>query len=398
MNSKSMGTTESPHADRFPRELLDQLWDERLACFEDKIVMHTRLQRVHTQVMHAIHHPSGSSIILVYGPTGAGKTTLCTGIEKMLIEEAGPEMKERPDLIPVVRVDAVAPESGSFSWADFYERLLLALGEPMIPDKIDYRTREVARDSSGRLKPRRNRARTEDLRWAVEQCLKRRGPVVLVDEAQHLRKMAGVKQYLQQMDVIKSLSTNSETLWLLVGTYELLDLTDLSAQLSRRSVDIDFSRYRYDVERDLKAFKSVLLTFQRHLPLPVEPNLVKRYRYFYENCLGCIGVLKSWLNRALAAALEHGEETLTDDLLAEHALPERKLVSMVREISDGERRLTATAEQRREIRSLLGLDASSSQRDRAETQQETPKPQPKPRRPGTRKPVRDPVGTEVNAS
>src|SRR5262249_45006064 len=56
---------------------------------------------------------------------------------------------------------------------------------------------------------------------------------------------------------------------------------------------------------------SVLLTFQRYLPVPEEPDLVGWWERLYEGCLGCVGVLKSWLNRALADANAHEAVTIT---------------------------------------------------------------------------------------
>src|SRR3989304_9628642 len=92
----------------------------------------------------------------------------------------------------------------------------------------------------------------------------------------------------------------------LIGTYELPGLANKSAHLTRRSIEIHFGRYHVESAEDLLAFKSVLLTFQRHLPLAVEPDLVGRHEYLYEGSVGCVGVLKNWLNRALAAVLAEG--------------------------------------------------------------------------------------------
>jgi len=98
-------------------------------------------------------------------------------------------------------------------------------------------------------------------------------------------------------------------------------MTNLSAQLSRRSVEIHFGRYRAESAEDCLAFKSVVLTFQRHLPLAEEPDLVGCWEALYEGSLGCIGVLKSWLNRSLAYAIAHDAATLTRRHLERQAAP-----------------------------------------------------------------------------
>src|SRR6266700_5627552 len=108
--------------------------------------------------------------------------------------------------------------------------------------------------------------------------------------------------------------------YILVGTYDLLVFRNLSAQLSRRSIDIHFSRYRATNEADMRAFKSVLWSFQRNVPLEEEPDLLQHWKYCYERTIGCVGVLKDWLTRALAEAMEKGEKTLSRALLEEHAL------------------------------------------------------------------------------
>ena len=180
------------------------------------------------------------------------------------------------------------------------------------------------------------------------------------------------------------------TVHVLIGTYELLSLTNLSAQLSRRSVEICFPRYQPDREGDVRAFKSVLLTFQRHLPLEQEPDLVGRYEYFYERSVGCVGVLKNWLNRALAAALEDGRATLTHKCLGQHVEPTRKLLRMAREIREGEEALAERAEDHSELRALLGVHTEPTQGNSAGTERRTD-------RVGRRKPIRDPVGAKARA-
>jgi type II secretory ATPase GspE/PulE/Tfp pilus assembly ATPase PilB-like protein len=60
----------------FPRSLLEQSIDVRRHYFETKVVAHLRLKEVYEALLHAIRYPAGISLILVFGPTGVGKTTL----------------------------------------------------------------------------------------------------------------------------------------------------------------------------------------------------------------------------------------------------------------------------------------------------------------------------------
>jgi energy-coupling factor transporter ATP-binding protein EcfA2 len=377
------------NATRFPRELLSQPVETRLAYFRHKVIAHPRLKEAHQALADAIRQPGGASLILVFGPTGVGKTTLRLRMEKQLIEEAGGDVEQDKGRIPVAGMEAVAPGSGNFKWKDYYIRALTALDEPLIAHKIDNGVRRVRRDGGGQLVFAHNMMAPE-LRRALEQCLRhRRLAAFIVDEAQHLQKMASGRRLVDQMDALKSLANMSETTHVLVGTYELLGMADLSGQLNRRSIEIHFPRYRPDRSEDVLAFKSVLLTFQRHLPLVAEPDLVKHDEYFYERSVGCVGVLKHWLDRALAAALERGEDTLTQSLLEQYTEPARKLLRMAREIREGEERLDERKETRDELRRLLGMGVSGAE---AEQEKDGSNGQRRGGRVGQRNPVRDPVG------
>jgi Cdc6-like AAA superfamily ATPase len=263
-------TSTSPKG--FPRELLMQPIGTRLHYFETKVVAHQRLKEVHAALLHAIRHPAGASLIFVFGPTGVGKTTLRQRIEKQLLEDAADDQTTNPGHIPVIALEAASPDSGNFSWKDYYTRALIALDEPMLEEKITYEVHGFHRDAQGQLVIERNLT-IPDLRRVLETCLMYRRPrAFIVDEAQHFKKMASGRRLLDQMDNLKSLAGMTDTIHVLIGTYELLGLTNLSAQLSRRSMEIHFPRYHADNSEDLREFKKLLRTLQCHLPLAQEPD------------------------------------------------------------------------------------------------------------------------------
>jgi len=63
------------------------------------------------------------------------------------------------------------------------------------------------------------------------------------------------------MDTLKSLANMTSTVHVLIGTHDLLRLTDLNAQLARRSVTLHFPRYHAEQPDDLKEFPKILRTF-----------------------------------------------------------------------------------------------------------------------------------------
>ena len=266
----------------FPRSLLNRPDVERRAYFQSYTIAHPRLKELDEALMRAINEPAGASLLFVYGPTGVGKTTLRLRAQKQLMQEVLPTLCTDRGRIPVVGIEAVAPESGNFSWKDYYTRALAALEEPLIDHKVDYGVRGIHRDSSGQIVIE-NRVVAPALRRALESALSHRRPVAFfIDEAQHLQKMTSGRKLQDQLDCVKSLASLTDTVHVLLGTYELLMFRNLSAQLSRRSVDIHFRRYRADDREDVRCFKSVLWNFQRQLPLVAEPDLLSHWEFCYE--------------------------------------------------------------------------------------------------------------------
>jgi hypothetical protein len=384
----------------FPPELLKEPTAQRLAYFEAYTVKHPKLKEVYKALMRVIKEPAGGSLIFVYGPSGVGKTTLRLKVEQKLIEEALPSLERDRGRVPVVGVEAVAPDTRNFNWKDYYKRALKALEEPLIDHKFDYGARGIYRNSLGKMVIESN-AVSPNLRMALENALKNRKPdVFFIDEAHHIGKVASGRKLQDQLDCLKSLANMTSILHGLLGTYELLTFRNLSGQLSRRSVDIHFPRYRANIPDDVQAFKNVLWMFQHQMPLAESPDFVAHWEYCYERTLGCVGTLKNLLISALSDALKEGATTVTIKHLEKRALPVTQCREMLREIQEGERQLIESEDDQNQLRAALGLTGESSlgspMSDFSQEEQEAA-PKPPRRRVGNRKPKRDKIGVEQDA-
>ncbi|MFN6562269.1 MAG: AAA family ATPase [Nostoc sp. ChiSLP01] len=377
----------------FPLKLLEQSATERLAYFENYTVAHPRLKEVYETLVRTIAEPAGASFIFVYGPSGIGKTTLRLRVEQKLTELALPKLESDRGCVPVVGVEAVAPESRNFNWKDYYTRALIALEEPLIDHKFNYGVRGIYRDIFGKINVE-PKVVAPALRRALENALSYRHPdVFFIDEAQHFGKMASGHKLQDQLDCLKSVANMTGILHCLLGTYELLTFRNLSGQLSRRSVDIHFRRYCADTPEDVQAFKSVLLTFQQQMPLVEPPDLVTHWEYFYERTLGCVGILKNWLTRALKDALDREATTVTLKDLQKRAWSVAQCQRMFKEIQEGERQLSETETDVQHLRSALGLGAKTIAQP-----EEAPKKTLPQGKVGKRNPKRDPIGVNQDVS
>ena len=368
----------------------------QLRLFRNLTIAHPRLVMVKDRLISAIEGAAPGSLILVLGPAGVGKTTLRLKVEQSLTQRAHSSLESNLGQLPFVSVEAVASVSGNFSWRDHFTRVLREMNEPLVESKLRLDTFCAERDWRGQFTSG-PRAAGLELQYAVEQALRYRQPAaVFVDEAQHLARMASGRKLSDQLDVIKSIANRTQTVHVLIGTYELLPFRNLSGQLSRRSVDIHFPRYAAESEEDLRVFKNVLLTFRNQLPLPDGFDLVTGWDFMYERSAGCVGILKEWLMRAAAAAIKSGEGAILRKHLESTALSIGQCEKIVTEAREGEMRLAEGAESCLRLRTLLGLGSHLLEKPRP-CESESPIAVPKQRHAGQRLPRRDAVGRKQAA-
>jgi len=373
----------------FPREVLTQAWTARLAYFQSYTIAHPRLVEAKQKLISAIQESSRNSLVMILGPTGVGKTTLRVKTEQILTEGALSELEADRARIPVVSVEAIAPEYGNFNWRDQFKRILLQMREPLVGYKCPPAGRR--NEESEFYASLASKASAAAYRYAVEQALRHRQPfAVLIDEAQHMAKVTSGRRLLDQLDVIKSIANLTSTVHVLFGTYDLLAFHNLNGQLSRRSVDIHFRRYQAENEEDRKVFVNIVHSFAQRLPFAEPPDLAEDWEYLYERSIGCIGILKDWLVRALTQALKMGRTSLMRKDLEGHALSVSQCEKMLSEAVEGELRLHESEEGRSRLRTRLGLVDSDTGRDRVSVRKGlTLRGRV---RPGQRRPKRDGVG------
>jgi len=372
----------SGEPDRFPADLLTQPAGARQEYFEHQcLIEHPHLRDTLDQIVQTICPPGegasrrrSGTMVLVIGPSRVGKTTLIRLLEERLLTQAKSQMERDASFIPFASITAAGPNASRFDWRTYYRAILRGLQDPFVDGKIA-------------------RIRERELREAMETALLQRRPLALiVDEAHHLAKTASGRHLQDQLDHLKYFENLTGVSHLLVGTYELRPFRKINAQLACRSVDIHFPRYDAAKEEEAQVFRSVLWALQRQFPVEQEPQLVDQWEFLYARSIGCIGLVKMHLNRALNLALTEKKKTVTLAHLRKTALPEARVELALRNALESETELAESAGADERLLTLLGLRrprSDTSQPMQEEKQPSSPNPQ---GRPGKRGPVRDEIG------
>ncbi len=348
---------------------------KKLDRFKEYAVSHSVLAKVDRELMRAIREPAGFAHVLVYGPSGVGKTTMIRQITRRLnkVSAKGNTAKSIAGStdnlfpLPLLLLETRPPDGGAFNRADYYRTALKLLGEPF------YERRVLVNIDSEQTWEKKGRSRTKgaqfndspELRHALEEALSRREvQAVILDEAQHLMKLgngSSAGKLIDQLDWIKSMTNVTGVVHILIGTYELLSFRNLSGQASRRGLDLHFPRYKFQSESDRQDFQGVLLALLKQVPLLVEiEGLMQHWVYFYERSIGCVGVLKDWMIRALAAALYDKSKVLSLEYLQDHALSLAQCERMAIDATEGEQQVSYAESRREPLWRLLqgGMDTS----------------------------------------
>jgi len=400
----------------------------KLAAFKAYAVNHPLLQDVDRRLMHAIAEPAGFAHVLVYGPSGVGKSTMLQQLSRRTTA-LGPQAAEAPAPAargratpaplssashPLLMLEAVPPDGPTFNRAAYYRAALTQFGEAYYTQRslVDINV-EQTWETQTRSKSHGRVAQFHDapvLRQALEEALIRRGVrAVIIDEAQHLMQVASGAKLLDQLDWSKSMTNMTGVVHVLVGTYDLLNFRNLSGQAARRGYDIHFPRYQFQHDADRTAFQGVLLHLLHHQPLQADvQELLNHWYYFYERSIGCVGVLKDWLVRAVAAALHEDDRHLSLARVQAHALSNAQCESMAADAHAAEQKLHYTESSREHLWSLLGMSGLGSQPGASSGMISStlaaplgPAARPAPskrRRVGERAPARDRVGDALRPS
>lgn len=307
-----------------------------VAALFAKRISHPRIGEVISEI-EALSGLGSENILMVVGPTGVGKSTLGISIQNRILKSHYEAMQENAGLIPVLRIEARATSESEFNWKLFYMDVLEALeGERSTP-AVDYGVNPL---TNMVIKPiGRSKNTAAALRKKVEQALKARGvKFLIIDEGGHFTNVSEAKMK-RQTDALKSLSNCAGCQIILLGSYDILDVSRLSAQLARRVKEIHFSRYRMDSPDDCFEFKRFLQHLESQSHGFFGGLLIENAELLQNNTLGCIGTLMNLLRGFVSRAQRQGG--VSQEVLEKSLQTPGQCTAILAEIRMGEDRFEA---------------------------------------------------------
>lgn len=330
---------------RFPVELLACDKQQKKEYFMSYVTPHPSLDNAVNKTIAFLNSPISERLIFVCGPSGVGKKEFINNITDRVMNEFASSCLDNPGYIPIVNVEATAPEQGSFNFTNLWKQALANLDEPLIDSKVTY-TIENRLNLNGQYVPYSKMSKA-DYQEVLVNALNFRGvKVMVINEAHHMLRVATSKKANWSVDLFKTLSNRSQTRIILVGTYELcayledLDYT-VTDQINQRTKIVDFPRYNNNSADEVNAFAKAAKKMLLHMPFEqTSESLVDSdWEFLYNYSLGCIGTLKNWFMDAYSFALDSNSNTLTLKHLKETKLPWKRLSLMLDSITDGEHRM-----------------------------------------------------------
>src|SRR5258708_21303710 len=327
----------------------------KLEAFKALKVKHPRLEEVDRAVRRAIFEHASYSQLILYGASGAGKSTIARHITESCMEE-----EPNRAIVPVVFVEAHSSDIGPYARLDYYRQVLVQLrNHAAVKDHL----MNLALSPKPGRKPS-DAAEWLDMRDAVIYALERlRVKAVFIDESQHLMRVEPPFKPVDQLDWLKGMTNRTNVLHILVGNYDLYDFRNLSGQAARRGRDLHFPRYHLESQVECEEFVGALCYLLERVPLLCDLNgLLSQWRWFAEWSIGCVGILRDWVIDTVAAICKEGGTTLTFDTLKQYALHIDHRIRLEMKARTGEHKIgVGKARSEQQLQELLGQAPSPVQ-------------------------------------
>lgn len=265
---------------------------ERLALVERILLRFPRLERLREKILYCHEHSKIAAepeCLLVTGPTGAGKTTLCR-----LYEREHPRRRsDEGAIVPVLSASIPVPATAK----SLASRLLLALGDPFA-----------------------EKGSTVNQTLRLARLMKACGvELIVLDEFQHFIDRDSNHVLQTVANWLKDLMNETSTPVVLVGMPYSEAILRANDQLERRFGAREvLAPFGWSTTDERIEFRTLLATLDRALPFATLSHLddVETAARIHAASGGRMGLVMKLIRRAVAIAILRGFECVEPDTLA----------------------------------------------------------------------------------
>jgi len=363
--------------------------------FNRKRVRHLRVEEMFGTLNKICTAGCNESVIAVIGSTGVGKSALLRQFVSGVNAAYAAAMEKDPAMLPAVYLELPTPIAGDANWKDIFIRLLNAMKEPMVDRKTAHALHPDSRHKAMNYPPR---GVAEELRRSLLDCVHNRNTkVIVLDEGRNLFYSRSSLRHSLQLDLVKSLSNDIKIPIVIGSSYDLLNTDNFHGQLARRTRILHFERYS---EADMVkgnpygvSFRDALYSLLHALPVLWDRDFLKRSDYFLMYSVGCIGILKNWLERSLVDALDLNQP-VDADLIEKNRFKKKDLRLILDEAKSGEEQLIDISEDEF-ARNFSFMQRPSLTLPTGQPSPSESRPTRSRQKPGVRGPSRDKVGADL---
>lgn len=321
---------------------------EKEAYFDSVVTNHSKMKSTFAQIYEASSVFESQRLILLLGPAGVGKTALLELLIAQIFSQRREKIANDRLCVPGLFVELEPPVKGKFSFVPFYREALGLMNAAAI-DK----TLPISRKTPGRHQILSNTIDPKDLHVAGEHLkvrfrnnlIDRKVEIVALDEAIFAFEIGSSRSHeerlehvITQANHLRSFINKSPATFVLAGAYDFFELTISTSQLARRSSIVHFEPYKVE-DNDIEGFSGALIDLLAHLPLHQSLDLDEYAPELFLQSLGCVGLLKDILRRALRLSLQRSKP-VDHFLLRECFLSSTAHEAIRLELSSGSSRLS----------------------------------------------------------
>ncbi|MFZ5566977.1 MAG: AAA family ATPase [Pseudomonadota bacterium] len=331
-----------------PASIWQASTSDREAYFDSVVTNHTKMKNALSRISEASSAFESQRLILLLGPAGVGKTALLECLIAQIFSQRKEKMTNDRLCVPGLFVELEPPVKGKFSFVPFYREALVLMNAAAIDKTLPISLKKPGRYQilSSTIDPKDFHVAGEHLKTRFRNNLiDRQVEVVALDEAIFAFEIASSRSHeerlehvITQANHLRSFINKSPATFILAGAYDFFELTISTSQLARRSSIVHFESYASDAD-DIAGFSGALVELFKHLPLHQELDPNEYATELFLQSLGCVGILKDILKRALRLSFRRSKP-IDHSLLRECFLSPPSLEAIRLELLSGSARLS----------------------------------------------------------